>query len=136
MCIFIETSTILAAAELFGAVMIFSIGFSLYLTDFISDLEANLKHLDLDLLTANRITFNLKERIKMKMVLFDVIRFHIEAKELSHQFLFKKTAFLNQFYVFSQLSLDFVSVSQKPTVTLCHHFLSTPWVVFLVFFYR
>lgn len=78
-CILIEILTILAAVELFTCALTITITFCLFVTDFISDLQENLLHLNESLIGTERKDQTIADEIKIKKSFIDIITFHSEA---------------------------------------------------------
>lgn len=85
-CWLLQVPPVLATAELFIYTLILAIGFCLFLEDFISDIEENLRELNDDLHRTLDNVSNIDQHFEMKIKLFDIIEFHSEAKQLSVQF--------------------------------------------------
>lgn len=58
-----------------------TVGLCLFITDFVSDLEKDLNQFNSDFVERTDAGFLHAERIKMKIKLIDISRFHSEAEE-------------------------------------------------------
>lgn len=84
MSISIEAITLMVSAEQFLCVLIITIGFCWFISDFIADIEEHLRQLneDLPLINTSRNMTEAHHLVRMMQNLANVIRFHGEAKEL------------------------------------------------------
>lgn len=82
-CVLIQSQTAYCIGELFLIVLTFTLGFSIFITDFVLDIEENLHHINNDLISVNKGDLTELQQNHMKKNLFDIISFHSEAKMLS-----------------------------------------------------
>lgn len=78
-CLCIQTGGVLIFIKILLCTLILSIGFCMIMIEFVSDIEANLRHLNRKIVS--------KKKIDVKNKLFDIIEFHSEAIELSDKLL-------------------------------------------------
>lgn len=79
--VFIQSSCTFFSSELYLITLIIIIGLCSFVTDFVSDLEQDLRDLNSDLIGIKNGIFPTADRIKIKTKLIDVIKFHSEAIE-------------------------------------------------------
>lgn len=73
-----EASSILAAAEMYAITLVLNLGYCYILSDFISDLETNLRQFDKDCNTDCNGTIQKQKEIKHK--LWEIFQFHADAR--------------------------------------------------------
>lgn len=78
-CILIEITTVLAATEMFTCALAITFTLCLFVTDFISDLQENLLHLNESLIESEEKDKTIAGKIKIKKSFVGIITFHSEA---------------------------------------------------------
>lgn len=84
-CILLQFPPTMATGELFICIIIPPIGFCLFLYDFVSDIEINLRLLNANWHKTVKNSSNIDGKTEMKRKLLSIIQFHSEAKQLSVQ---------------------------------------------------
>lgn len=75
--------SILVTAELFTCTLILIVGFCLSVTDFVLDIEEHLRRLNENIAGDENKNLTVKQQIEIRKNIFDIIKFHSEAKKLS-----------------------------------------------------
>lgn len=83
MCAIMQLPPIFLTAELFTCTHVLIVGFCLSVTDFVLDIEENLRRLNKNIAGDKNKKLTIKEQTELRKNIFDIIEFHSEAKELS-----------------------------------------------------
>lgn len=79
-CITSQAATVFVGGELFVCTLTLTVGFCLFVTDFILDLEENLRQLNEIISTTSNDALNIEDHLEAREKFFGIIQFHAEAK--------------------------------------------------------
>ena len=97
----IQAATIFACGEIFVSVLILVVGFCIFVTAFVADIEESLRQLNSDVIAAHgnkKITK--REKVKMKKKLFDIIKFHSESIGLTKRISNTNSSLILAFFLY------------------------------------
>lgn len=80
-CIFIQLSKFYLLIEVYACAMIVTIGFCLFVSAFVSDIEEKLRQFNEDVVALEGKKVTAKEHIMLTTKFSEIIEFHAEAKE-------------------------------------------------------